>query len=273
MKNANILFNRKLLIKNRNHASMAWDELNFLKIAASERLADRLEDLQRTFPLGLDLGAHAGEISCATLHNKKIEKCFRSDLAEKFHPHLVCDEEFLPFAPQSFDIILSGLSLHWVNDLPGTLIQCHRILKPEGLFLAVLPGTQTLWELRECFMLAEEKIYGGISPRIIPFPDIRDAASLLQRANFALPVADSEILTISYPDFYTILQDLRMGGEKNIMHERSSNPLSKRFLQLVAEIYSEKFTDVEGRLTVTVELVTLTGLANHGGQTGSGIAA
>jgi SAM-dependent methyltransferase len=149
----------------------------------------------------------------------------RADLSEGFArrahgPAVVADEEFLPFAPDSFDLVVSAMDLHWVNDLPGTLIQIGRILKPDGLLLGAMLGGATLWQLRQALAAAESEIEGGLSPRVSPFADLRDAAGLLQRAGFALPVADSETIEVEYESALALMRDLAAMGESNLVVER-----------------------------------------------------
>ena len=141
----------------------------------------------------------------------------RPSRARAAGPAVVADEEALPFAPQSFDLVLSAMALHWVNDLPGTLIQIGRILKPDGLFLGAMLGGGTLWQLRQALAAAESEIEGGLSPRVSPFADLRDAAGLLQRAGFALPVADGETIDVEYESALALMRDLGAMGEGNLV--------------------------------------------------------
>ena len=174
---------------------------------------------------------------------------------------LVADEELLPFKEHSFDAILSNLSLHWVNDLPGALAQIRSCLKPDGLFLASLFGTGTLQELRTALMEAELAETGGASPRVSPFADLRDAAGLLQRAGFALPVADADAVTVTYGDFFALLRDLRGMGETNILIDRLKRPTRRTVFARAAAIYQERFADAQGRLPATFQVLFLTGWA------------
>ena len=178
-----------------------------------------------TFALALDLGCHGDEIAAALGARTTVQTLVRADLglgfARKAHgPAVVADEEALPFAPRSFDLVLSAMDLHWVNDLPGTLIQIARILKPDGLFLAAMLGGGTLWQLRQALTAAESEVEGGLSPRVSPFADLRDAAGLLQRAGFAMPVADSETIDVEYQSALALMRDLGAMGESNLVAER-----------------------------------------------------
>ena len=197
----------------------------FLKREIASRLVERLADVRRTFPLALDLGCHGDEIAEALARSKTVGTLMRADLGFGFArtrqgPAVVADEEALPFAAGRFDLVLSAMDLHWVNDLPGTLIQIGRILKPDGLFLGAMLGGATLWQLREALGAAESEIEGGLSPRVSPFADLRDAAGLLQRAGFALPVADSETIEVEYDDALALMRELGAMGEGNLVAER-----------------------------------------------------
>lgn len=246
----------------RNRAASQFSSADFLKREACGLIADRLEDMSRNFPLALDLGSHRGELAKAIPTNK-VEKLIHADLSEQFaksaSPAIVADDEWLPFAENSLDAIFSAFSLHWVNDLPGALIQARMALKPDGLFLAVMPGAKTFQELRAAFADAETAISGGISARFSPFVEVRDAGNLLQRAGFNLIVTDSSELTLTYPDLFSLLKDLRAMGETNALTERPRRFLRRDILAHAAALYRERHTNSEGRLNATIELITLTG--------------
>lgn len=169
------------------------------------------------------------------------------------------DEELLPFAPQSFDLIVSNLSLHWVNDLPGTLAQIWQALKPEGLFLATLFGGQTLFELRACLLDAELAVTGGVSPRLSPSIDMQTASALLQRAGFSLPVTDQEIITLSYSDIFALMRDVRGMGETNAHGQRWRKATRREVFLLADRLYKERFARADGRLPATFEVIFLHG--------------
>jgi SAM-dependent methyltransferase len=179
---------------------------------------------------------------------------------------VVADEEFLPFAEGTFDLVLSLLSLHWVNDLPGALLQAHRALKPDGLFLAAMLGGETLYELRACLLQAEGDIAGGVSPRVSPVAELRDVAGLMQRAGFALPVADADTVTVNYKNPLRLLTDLRAMGESNALIERSRAPLRRDVLMRALELYSDRFGYADGRVPATFQVIYLTGWRPHGSQ-------
>ncbi|HEV7385394.1 MAG TPA: methyltransferase domain-containing protein, partial [Phenylobacterium sp.] len=178
----------------------------------------------------------------------------------------VLDEERLPFAPASLDLIVSTLGLHWTNDVVGALVQIRRALKPDGLFLGALLGGSTLTELRQALTDAESEILGGAGSRVSPFADSRDAAGLLQRAGFALPVADVDRVSVSYEHPLKLLADLRHMGETNVLADRHPRGLTRTLLARASEIYAERFAGSDGRVTATFEIVTLTGWAPHASQ-------
>jgi NADH dehydrogenase [ubiquinone] 1 alpha subcomplex assembly factor 5 len=266
-----VIFNRRRLASHRARASAQPQEAaDFLLREMAERLADRLSDIRREFPVALDLGAHHGVLADLVQERGGIKTLVQCDLSADMVSRapglrVVADEEFLPFGENSFDLIMSVGALHWVNDLPGALIQIQRALKPDGLFLAVLPGGETLKELRESLEQAEMKITGGISPRISPFIDVQAAGSLLQRAGFALPVVDSDSVTVSYPDPLKLMQDLRNMGETNAL-AAGAKGFTRRDVLFSAMEYYEQHHAHEGRLPATFELITLTGWKPHASQ-------
>lgn len=268
-----IIFDRRLSRHRRDRAAARFDEFDFLMIEAADRLADRLLDLRREFNAVLDLGAHSGVL--AKVWPVGLEKTWlaHADLspamaarAATHGPALACDEEALPFAEASLDAVLSCLSLHWVNDLPGALVQIRRALAPDGLFLASVLGGDTLVELREVLSAAELEVTGGISPRVSPFADIPDLGGLLQRAGFALPVVDSDALTVTYDNLFALMADLRGMGESNAVLERHKLPTRRGVLMRAAEIYHEHFADADGRIPATFQILTMTGWAPDASQ-------
>ncbi len=176
------------------------------------------------------------------------------------------DEEQLPFRDESLDLVVSTLALHWTNDLPGALIQIRRALKPDGLFIGAILGGATLTELRQSLLAAEAELSGGAGPRISPFADTHDAAGLLQRAGFALPVADVDRVVARYAHPLKLVADLRAMGETNVLNERARAPLSRAVLARASEIYAERFADADGRVRATFDIVTMTGWAPHPDQ-------
>jgi SAM-dependent methyltransferase len=261
------IFDRRLLRERRGRAAGELHAHDFLLTEIAERLADRLSDIARRFPVALDLGARDGILARTLQRRGGIETLVQSDAslinAQRLQggAALVADEELLPFKEHCFDAVLSNLALHWVNDLPGALAQIRSSLKPDGLFLASLFGAGTLAELRTALMEAELAETGGVSPRVSPFADLRDAAGLLQRAGFALPVADADTVTVTYGDFFALLRDLRGMGETNILFDRLKHPTRRTVFARAAAIYQERFADAGGRLPATFQVVFLTGWA------------
>ncbi|MCV6603335.1 MAG: methyltransferase domain-containing protein, partial [Cohaesibacter sp.] len=179
---------------------------------------------------------------------------------------LIGDEEALPIAPQSLDLILSPLSLQWVNDLPGSLLQIRNSLKPDGLFLATLLGNESLKELRTAFLKAETDISQGASPHVAPFPELKDMGSLLQRAGFALPVADQDMVTVRYDTMFALMADLRKMGAANALQDRAKKPLRRDILMRAAEIYQSDFSDEDGRIRASFQILSISGWAPHESQ-------
>jgi len=181
--------------------------------------------------------------------------------------HASLDEnETLNAAPSTFDLIVSAPMLHLVNDLPGVLVQIRRALKPDGLFVGALFGGETLTELRQSLAAAELETAGGLSPRVAPFGDVRDLGGLLQRAGFALPVADMERTTVRYRDLAGLVRDLRAMGETNALTERSRKPMSRAMLALTASHYATNFAEDDGKLRATFDVAYLAGWAPHESQ-------
>ncbi len=265
------VFDRRAVQAHRNRAASNLAAHDFLFREAADRLADRLLDCRRDFPLALDIGSHGGILAEVLGSRGGVQTLVQADLSPRLAAQgsglrLAADEEYLPFALKSFDLVMSALSLHWVNDLPGALIQLRRCLKPDGLFVATILGGDSLWELRESLLRAEAEIEGGASPRISPFAELADGASLLQRAGFALPVADGEQLTVTYPDALTLMRELRGMGENNAGVDRRRNFSRRTTLLRAAEIYRERFGDRNGRIPATFQFITLTGWRPHPSQ-------
>ena len=266
------IFDRSLLRLRRRRAMRrpsAGDDFLLRHVAAD--IALRLQPVQREFAWALDALSPTSHIADALHRSGKVGDVVRMDMAPAaFHADqrlaVIGDDETPPFAPQSFNLIVSALSLQAVNDVPGTLVQLRRMLKPDGLFIAVTLGAATLWELRQALTQAESEMLEGVSPRVAPFVDVRDMGSLLQRADFALPVCDSDILTVRYPHALALMADLRAMAATNILEERSRTALGKRFFLRVAEIYAARFSDTDGRVRASFELVWALGWAPHDSQ-------
>jgi NADH dehydrogenase [ubiquinone] 1 alpha subcomplex assembly factor 5 len=262
----NDLFDTTLLIQRRSRIAAAICDHDFLLKRATEDIIARLGAVLRDFPVVLNIGAHHGLLGHALRELPSVGRVINTDscfaMVERSDPPwLVCDEEQLPFAPQSADLIVSGLALQLVNDLPGALIQIRRILKPDCLFVAAVLGGETLVELRQAFMEAEAELEGGASPRVAPTADVRDYGSLLQRAGFAMPVSDSDLLQVSYASPIALMRELRAMGTTNVLRARARRPLRRATLDRAVEIYQERFATDNRRVTASFEIIYLTGWA------------
>jgi len=265
-----LIFDRAL-VRARRRRALASGPAMFLLDRVAGDLADRLAAVLRRFELALDLGTPGEAVRIALARLGSVGTIIAAgavpDIGAAHRGRsVVADEEALPFAEGAFDLVVSALALQFVNDLPGTLVQIRRALKPDGLFLAALAGGETLTELRQAFAAAESEIEGGVSPRVAPFADLRDLGALLQRAGFALPVADADRLTVRYDSALALLRDLRRMGATNALVDRRRMPLRRATLVRMAEIYAERFADADGRVRATFEIVWLSGWAPHPSQ-------
>lgn len=254
----------RALYRRRLAAALAEGYPDFLLARCADDLAERLSAVLRRFAVAADLGS-ALPLATPVLR-QKADGVLRLAEAAGAGADIVGDLEGLPFAAASLDLSASLLALHAVNDLPGTLLQIRRSLRPDGLFIGCLLAGQSLTELRQSLLAAEVEVSGGASPRVAPFADLRDLGSLLQRAGFALPVVDSELVTVRYGDLFGLLRDLRAMGWANALLERSRKPLRRAVLLRAAEIYAERFADPDGRLRASFEVVWLSGWAPHESQ-------
>jgi len=262
------VFDRRVVRLHRDRAAAGFADHDFLLREVAARLADRLTDIKRDFARVLNLGAHAGEMADALTGRAGRDLLVHADMSPAMAARargaglaVAADEEALPFAEGAFDLIVSNLSLHWVNDLPGAFVQIRRALKPDGFFLGAMLGGDTLFELRRALMDAELELSGGLSPRISPMAGLQDAAGLLQRAGFALPVADSDTLTVSYPNPFRLMQDLRGMGETNAALARLKRPTRPGVLARAAERYAELFQEADGSVPATFQILYLAGWA------------
>jgi len=238
----------------------------FLADMAAEAVADRISAVNRKFLSALDLGSRGGNVAALTpLARTWVHASASGDFAPGA-AKVISDDETLPFAEAAFDLVVSVLGLHAVNDLPGTLVQTRRVLKPDGLFMAAMFGGETLVELRQSFATAESEIRGGVSPRVFPFGDVRDLGGLLQRAGFTLPVSDAEKTVVRYRDLTTLFADLRGMGETNVLAERTAGFQRRDVMAAALKHYAENFSDPDGRFRATFEIVYLTGWAPHESQ-------
>jgi SAM-dependent methyltransferase len=269
MSSSPTIFDRQLLRARQQRAWMLGPETFLIDRVAAE-LGERLAVVLRQFDRAVDLGTPTGAVRRVLAASEKIGTIVAAEPAaarlDASYTRVVADEEALAFADGSLDLVVSALSLQFVNDLPGTLIQIRRALKADGLLLAALIGGDSLIELREAFAAAESEVEGGASPRVAPFADLRELGALLQRAGFALPVVDSDRLTVRYESAFALMRDLRRMGATNVLSERRRTPLRRATLQRMAEIYAQRFADADGRVRATFEIAWLLGWAPHESQ-------
>ena len=266
------LFDRALHRRRLGRAARRYG--GFLKRRAAEDIVQRLETIRREFPVAVDLGARDGAFARALAQSDaaaKVGLLVETDLsaamlAGRPGARLVVDEERLPFAPGRLDLVVSSLALHWTNDLIGALIQIRQALKPDGLFVGAILGGATLTELRSALTEAELELRGGAGPRVSPFADAFDAAGLLQRAGFALPVTDVDRVTVRYDHALALMADLRAMGETSVLVEGAGRPLTRAIVARAAEIYAERFAAADGRIPATFEILALTGWSPHDSQ-------
>ncbi|NKC29923.1 methyltransferase domain-containing protein [Falsiroseomonas selenitidurans] len=259
------VFDRKLVRRRRDRAAATVERVAPILEDCAARLLDRLDDTTRRFDRALEIGGRG--VVAPMLRARGIASVVSADLSPAMAAQagglaVAADEEFLPFAPASFDLIVASLSLHWVNDLPGALIQIRRALAPDGLFLASLPGLGTLGPLRQALAEAESALRGGLSPRISPFPELRDGAGLLQRAGFALPVADAEEVAIAYRRPLALLADLRAAGEGNAVLARDPRTPPRALFPMAAAALPAGAQGIDPVL----RLLVLTGWSPHESQ-------
>ena len=263
------LFDRALHKKRLDRAASTYGDADFLKRRAAEDAAERLASIMRQFPLSVDLSARGGVFARALASSDaaaRVGTLIQADLSSAMGPEIVLSEAALPFAPESFDLAVSLLSLHWTNDLVGALVQIRQALKPDGLFLGALLGGETLTELRQALLQAEDEVSGGAGPRVSPFADGFDGAALLQRAGFALPVSDVDRVTVRYDHPLKLMADLRAMGETSVLYDRPKRPLTRAVLARTGEIYAERFALPDGRIPARFDIITLTGWAPHESQ-------
>ncbi len=266
-----LVFDPELIARNRARAaSIADRSADFLLAMAAEELADRLSAVERHFAEGVELHGMTGLTAAKMMATGKVDRMLRLETTDAFSPGpdtvTLAPLEQLPLPAESVNLVVSPLSAHLTNDTPGLFIQARRALKPDGLFLAAIPGAGTLAELREALLSAEEELTGGVSPRVIPFADVRDVGALLQRAGFALPVADVETYTVRYDSIFPLMRDLRHMGMANPLTGRSRTPPGRKLFVRAAEIYAERFSDADGRIRATFSIIYVSGWAPHESQ-------
>ena len=259
------LFDNQQILRNRERAASGFADVDFLKQIAVERLTDRLDLMRRSFGRMLDIGSHGGYVARALSDHGKVGEIISADPAPQFvaqaqaFGHSVPMEvERVPSGAVGYDAVVSLLYLHQINDLPGLMRQMAGLLSPDGLFFAVLFGGRTLQELRSCLCAAEEEILGGISPHVAPMADIRDVGGLLGRAGLALPVADSEVLTVTYSSVFKLMSELRQMGEGNALIGRRSSFSRRDVFLRTAALYQERYGTEDGLIPASFELIHLT---------------
>ena len=262
------LFDRVLHRKRLDRAAPGYANADFLQRRAAYDVAERLAPILRSFPRAVDLSARSGAFAQALVEEapSRVETLIEADLSPRMLSgrgglRVVADEERLPFADASLDLIVSTLGLHWTNDVVGALIQIRRALKPDGLFIGAFLGGTTLTELRQSLVAAESEILGGAGSRVSPFADAQDAANLLQRAGFVQPVSDVDTVTVRYAHPLKLIADLRQMGETSVLADRHPKPLTRALLEKTFEIYAQRFGGEDGRMPATFQILTLTGWA------------
>ncbi|HPD82356.1 MAG: methyltransferase domain-containing protein [Alphaproteobacteria bacterium] len=263
MKNNIFVFDRNIVRHNRNRCASKLSNHSFLVDWALGQISERLKDIKRDFSSALQIGCRSHQFNFKEFG---IENLYTLDIAENLNPNIQADEELLPFAPNSFDLILSPLNLHTTNDLPGTLAQIKHCLKPDGMFIAALLGGETLYELRESMNSVEMEIHGGLSPHIFPFADMPQMGSLMQRAGFNLPVIDSEKIIVTYDNALKLMEDIRNMGEGNALIERKKYFSSYNFFGRIVQDYAERYSEPDGRIKATFEVIFIAGWAPHESQ-------
>jgi len=265
------IFDQALVEKNRLRAiGSSAEPVDFLLKVAAEELSERLAVVERRFDEAAEIHGYSGLVATALARTGKIGRMTRIETDPGFavsgDTFLAAPLEQLPLAPASINLAVSPLSLHLTNDTPGVFVQIRRALRPDGLFLAAIPGGDTLQELRDVLLQTEIEMTGGASPRVIPFADIRDIGALLQRAGFALPVTDKETYTVRYDSIFPLMKDLRAMGMSNPLSARSRKPLTRAFFLRAAELYAERYSDPDGRIRATFSIIYLSGWAPHESQ-------
>jgi SAM-dependent methyltransferase len=265
------VFDRRLLRQRRDRAAKNIRNFDFLFVETADRLMERLAVVRKTLPLVLDLGSAQGKLAELLQQRAGTAQVICMDTSFEMVRQaggaaVVADEELLPFRSGSFDAVVSNLNLHWVNDLPGALLQVKQILKPDGLFLGALPGGETLKELRQCLMEAELAVSGGASPRVSPLIDLREMGALMQRAGFALPVVDSDIMTVHYSSPLKLMQDLRGMGASNATYNRLMKATRRQVLLEASRLYYERYADAAGLVPATFQVIYVIGWSPHASQ-------
>jgi SAM-dependent methyltransferase len=244
------VFDRRAVRAHRDRAAANFAAHDFLFVEVARRLQETRDDLGRDFPVSLALGARGA-----------IAATLTADLSAAFRPDVVCDEEALPFGEATLDLVVGCLTLHWVNDLPGALVQIRRALKPGGLFVAAMLGGDTLIELRHAFLEADAATVGGASPHTSPMAELADLSALMQRAGFKEPVSDLDTITVTYKDALSLMRDLRAMGESGAALARRRGFIRRATMLAACERYAALYAGADGRVPATFQIITLTGWA------------
>lgn len=267
---APVIFDHQLLVMRKRRAmheakKPAARDGGFLLDQVVDDIAERLGVVERTFKAGLDLSDDDGRARQVLARSERVQKLVRlashQDFAKPDEDVILGTPEHLPAEPASLDLVTSALALQWVNDIPGTLVQIRRALKPDGLFIGALIGGNTLHELRDVLAMEEDEATGGISPKVAPFVDVRDFGGLLQRAGFALPVTDVDTYTVRYGNLFVLMADLRAMAATNILAHRSRKPWTKVRAVRAAQIYAQRYGDPDGRVRATFQVISFSGWA------------
>jgi SAM-dependent methyltransferase len=253
---APVLFDRYLL-RSRLGRAQRLGPATFLLDRIAEDMAERLNAVLRDFKSAADVGTPGDQVGHVLA--ARFDRYARVDLPAR-------ESEPLALEAQSIDLVVSALAFQFVNDLPGLLAQIRRALRPDGLLMAAMAGGDTLTELRQSFAAAEAELEGGVSPRVAPFADLRDVGALLQRAGFALPVTDVDRVVVRYDSVFGLMHDLRRMAATNILVERRRIPTRRATMLRMAEIYSDRFADPDGRVRATFDIIWLSGWAPHESQ-------
>jgi len=265
------VFDGALLVARRDRFAAHADDHDFLLRRVGDDFAERLAIVQRTFERVFDIGAHHGVLARRLAGLQNVGDVISIEASGELlsrcpRPRLAGDNELLPIGEGQADLVISALSLQLVNDLPGSLAQVRRALRPDGLFLGALLGAETLRELRHAWAVAEEDVTGGISPRVAPMVDVRSLGSLLQRAQFALPVVDSDLVTVTYASALELMREVRVMGGGNILQARRRRPVTRSLLARVCAAYEQTFAGADGRVPATFEILTATAWSPHESQ-------
>jgi NADH dehydrogenase [ubiquinone] 1 alpha subcomplex assembly factor 5 len=268
MSNIPIIFNRDKVKNYRNRAAKNVHNYDFLLNEVASRLLESLYDLKSGYKNILNIGCGSSLLAEALIKNCETKLLVNQDISVEMakrarQTSVVADEEKMPYAQNTFDLVVANLTLHTVNDLPGSLIQIRKMLTKEGVFRATIFGAETLTELRQVLLEVESEISGGTSPRVFPFSDVKTMGSLMQRVGFVEPVADFDNIKISYENVYELLADIRGCGEANSLI-KSGKVLNKRIMARLDEVYKEKYPDGDGGIISTFNITNITGLAAFG---------